>query len=168
MGIAVIDSFTHYVLEFMEGINKTSQASMQDLVRTLSCLISQILTMCLQFNSYDFNKIYSHAGVRSDLYSRPLDRALITDFFGGVAQVEVLPPSAEEQAPSCLEDALTTGETEDTIAERPKKSSHHVQRHSPQASERSLPLSNTISGMLRAWGSVGLVGVLVGWVAVRS
>lgn len=32
IGVAVIDSFTHYVLEFMEGINKTSQTSMQDLV----------------------------------------------------------------------------------------------------------------------------------------
>ena len=35
IGVAVIDAFTHYVLEFMEGINKTSQTSMQDLVRAL-------------------------------------------------------------------------------------------------------------------------------------
>lgn len=32
IGVAVIDSFTHHVLQFMEGINKTSQASLQDLV----------------------------------------------------------------------------------------------------------------------------------------
>jgi len=32
IGVAVIDSFTHYILEYMEGINKTSQMSMQDLV----------------------------------------------------------------------------------------------------------------------------------------
>ena len=37
IGVAVIDSYTHYILEFMEGINKTSQATMEDLVRpTLS------------------------------------------------------------------------------------------------------------------------------------
>ena len=36
IGVAVIDSFTHYVLEFMEGINKTSQLSMQDLVSLVS------------------------------------------------------------------------------------------------------------------------------------
>ena len=36
IGVAVIDSFTHYVLEFMEGINKTSQLSMQDLVSLAS------------------------------------------------------------------------------------------------------------------------------------
>jgi len=32
IGVAVIDAFTHYVLEFMEGINKTSTLTMQDLV----------------------------------------------------------------------------------------------------------------------------------------
>ena len=35
IGVAVIDSFTHYILEYMEGINKTSQMSMQDLVSLL-------------------------------------------------------------------------------------------------------------------------------------
>ena len=32
IGVAVIDAFTHYILEFMEKINKTSQVSMQELV----------------------------------------------------------------------------------------------------------------------------------------
>ena len=32
IGVAVIDSYTHYILEFMEGINKTSQTTMEDLV----------------------------------------------------------------------------------------------------------------------------------------
>lgn len=32
IGVAVIDSFTHHILQFMEGIDKTSQVSMQDLV----------------------------------------------------------------------------------------------------------------------------------------
>ncbi len=36
LGVAVIDSYTHYILEFMEGINKTSQTTMEDLVRPLS------------------------------------------------------------------------------------------------------------------------------------
>jgi len=36
IGVAVIDAFTHYVLEFMESINKTSQASMEELVRLVS------------------------------------------------------------------------------------------------------------------------------------
>ena len=33
IGVAVIDAFTHFVLQFMEEINKTSQVSMQELVR---------------------------------------------------------------------------------------------------------------------------------------
>ncbi|KAF8875063.1 peptidase C13 family-domain-containing protein [Infundibulicybe gibba] len=66
IGVSVIDKYTHYMLEYMEGINKTSQKTMQDL-----------------FNSYDVGKIGSNPGVRSDLFKRPLDRALITDFFGG-------------------------------------------------------------------------------------
>ena len=33
IGVAVIDSFTHHILQFMEGIDKTSQKTMQDLVR---------------------------------------------------------------------------------------------------------------------------------------
>jgi glycosylphosphatidylinositol transamidase (GPIT) subunit GPI8 len=33
VGVSVIDSYTHFVLEYLEGINKTSTTSMQDLVR---------------------------------------------------------------------------------------------------------------------------------------
>ena len=32
-GVAVIDSYTHFILGFLEGINKTSQTTMEDLVR---------------------------------------------------------------------------------------------------------------------------------------
>jgi len=80
IGVAVIDSFTHHVLQFMEGINKTSQVSMQDL-----------------FSTYSYEAIKSHAGVRSDLFPRSLKETLVTDFFGGVAQVEpVLLPNDED------------------------------------------------------------------------
>ena len=33
LGVSVIDTYTHYVLEYLEQINKTSQLTMQDLVR---------------------------------------------------------------------------------------------------------------------------------------
>lgn len=73
IGVAVIDSFTYHVLHFMEGINKTSDISVQDLVDT-----------------YSFDKIHSHAGVRSELFNRPLWETRITDFFGNVADVQVV------------------------------------------------------------------------------
>jgi phosphatidylinositol glycan class K len=73
IGVAVIDSYTHHILEYLEGVNKTTQKTMKDL-----------------FDTYDFKKIASHPGVRSDLFPRPLDEVLITDFFGGVAQAEIV------------------------------------------------------------------------------
>ncbi len=36
IGVAVIDSYTHYVLQFMEAINKTSQKTMRDLVSSVA------------------------------------------------------------------------------------------------------------------------------------
>ncbi|TBU25261.1 peptidase C13 family-domain-containing protein [Dichomitus squalens] len=91
IGVAVIDSYTHYVLEFMEGINKTSQTTMEDL-----------------FNTYDPVKIRSHPGVRSDLFERDLRDTLVTDFFGGVAQVEVLPPLNGSPRPRVSFDEITS------------------------------------------------------------
>jgi len=130
IGVAVIDAFTHYVLEFMEGINKTSQTSMQDL-----------------FNSYDFNKINSHAGVRSDSFPRPLDRTLITDFFGGVAQVEVLPPNTDSSIP-VIEPS--------TIISASSESENHRVNRIPQPETRSgvSPVRRRASGSMRAWGSL--------------
>ncbi|PWN52485.1 hypothetical protein IE53DRAFT_326570 [Violaceomyces palustris] len=69
LGIAMIDRFTHHVLGFMEHVNKTSEATMQDL-----------------FDSYDPNSIHSDPGVRTDLYGRLPNQVKVTDFFGGVSQ----------------------------------------------------------------------------------
>ncbi|KAH7100578.1 peptidase C13 family-domain-containing protein [Auriculariales sp. MPI-PUGE-AT-0066] len=72
IGIYVIDAYTHFVLNFLEGLNKTSDATMQDL-----------------FSRYNFKDIKSNAEIRSDLFPRALDKTRLTDFFGGVAQAEV-------------------------------------------------------------------------------
>ncbi|PVF92792.1 hypothetical protein CPB86DRAFT_743810 [Serendipita vermifera] len=81
IGVAVIDRFTHLVLSFLENINKTSQATMQEL-----------------FDAYDFNHIRSHAGVRKDLFGRDPSQVLLTDFFGGVSQVDVVEPEEVAEA----------------------------------------------------------------------
>ncbi len=73
LGIALIDRFTNHVLDFMERVNKTSGETMQDL-----------------FESYDPATIHSNPGVRTDLYPRSPSDVRLTDFFGGVAQVEVI------------------------------------------------------------------------------
>ncbi|GAA6002351.1 hypothetical protein JCM10207_001077 [Rhodosporidiobolus poonsookiae] len=85
IGLAVTDRYTHHVLTFLEGINKTSKVSVQNL-----------------FDTFSYEILHSTAGVRSDLFPRPLTETLLTDFFGGVSEVELssedapAPPDAEE------------------------------------------------------------------------
>ena len=70
IGVAVIDRFTYYTLEFMETIQKDSTLTLQDL-----------------FDSYTFEKVHSHVGVRTDLMDRDPKDILITDFFGNVQDI---------------------------------------------------------------------------------
>ncbi|KAM0750442.1 hypothetical protein T439DRAFT_326408 [Meredithblackwellia eburnea MCA 4105] len=79
IGVAVTDRYTHHVLTFLESINKTSKVTLQNL-----------------FDTFTFEVMHSNAGVRSDLFHRPLNETLLTDFFGGVSQVELSPNSWDE------------------------------------------------------------------------
>ncbi|CAN6673633.1 GPI-anchor transamidase [Trichomonascus vanleenenianus] len=72
VGVAVIDRFTYYNLEFLESVNKSSKKTMQEL-----------------FDSYDPREIHSHPGIRTDLFRREMKDVLITDFFGNVQEVEI-------------------------------------------------------------------------------
>jgi phosphatidylinositol glycan class K len=47
VGVSVIDSYTHFVLEYLEGINKTSATSMKDLVSVQAA-----------FSGFSFDDIY--------------------------------------------------------------------------------------------------------------
>lgn len=73
LGVALSDRYTLEVLQYMEAINKTSTQTMKDL-----------------FDSYNVGMIHSHPGVRTDLFRRSIDEVRITDFLGGVAQVELM------------------------------------------------------------------------------
>src|SRR5205814_7882740 len=77
VGVAVIDRYTYYNLDFLESHVKDTNSKM-----TLGNL----------FDSYDESKIHSHPGVRYDLF--PGGEAtgrerLVMDFFGNVQNVEV-------------------------------------------------------------------------------
>jgi GPI-anchor transamidase subunit K len=77
VGVAVIDRFTYYNLEFLE--NEVRELGSKKTVGDL-------------FDSYDFEKIHSNPGVRYDLFPGGADAAksrLVTDFFGNVQNVEV-------------------------------------------------------------------------------
>lgn len=77
VGVAVIDRYTYYNLEFLETHvgDLSSKKTLGDL-----------------FDSYTYEKIHSNAGVRYDLFPGGEDSArsrLVTDFFGNVQNVEV-------------------------------------------------------------------------------
>ncbi|KAG6032953.1 glycosylphosphatidylinositol anchor biosynthesis [Claviceps citrina] len=89
VGVAVIDRYTYYNLEFLENQVKdlTSRKTVGEL-----------------FDSYDYEKIHSHAGVRYDLFPGGAEAArsrLITDFFGNIQNVEV-----DRDASSSLDEQL--------------------------------------------------------------
>ncbi|KAG7563115.1 hypothetical protein FFLO_01423 [Filobasidium floriforme] len=71
IGVAVIDSYTHYVLQYLEGIDIGSNKTMKDF-----------------FDHYDPVKIKSHPGVFTEYFPDRLDEVLVTDFFGGVSRAE--------------------------------------------------------------------------------
>ncbi|KAJ1900448.1 glycosylphosphatidylinositol anchor biosynthesis [Kickxella alabastrina] len=72
LGVSVIDRFTYYNLEFFESVDMSSKRTMADLV-----------------GAYNTTLIYSHPGVRTDLYSRKLNETYLTDFFGAVQNIEL-------------------------------------------------------------------------------
>ncbi|KAI3618193.1 gpi-anchor transamidase [Moniliophthora roreri] len=169
IGVAVIDSYTHYVLQYMEGINKTSKNTMGDL-----------------FTSYDVRKIGSHPGVRSDLFRRPLGggegmmnyglgdgwkepgewvgreqerwkqdkEALITDFFGGVAQVDTMEAVDEAESLTIVKEGMEAQIRSESV--QPQNGPFSIDHVTDRG------FTN-----LRAWASLVVLGVLVGIVSLR-
>ena len=77
VGVAVIDRYTYYNLEFLE---------------TQVRGVGSKLTLGELFDSYDESKIHSQPGVRWDLFRGGEDegrKRLVMDFFGNVQNVEV-------------------------------------------------------------------------------
>ena len=77
VGVAVIDRWTYYILEFLE-----TQVTSPNSKRTLGDL----------FDSYDLTKIHSEPGVRWDLFPGGEQEGrlrTVMDFFGNVQNVEV-------------------------------------------------------------------------------
>ncbi|KAI9833758.1 MAG: glycosylphosphatidylinositol anchor biosynthesis [Sarea resinae] len=77
VGVAVIDRYTYYNLDFLESQVRESASKM---------------TMGDLFDSYDEAKIHSHPGVRYDLFpggEKAARERRVMDFFGNVQNVEV-------------------------------------------------------------------------------
>ncbi|KAJ7112787.1 peptidase C13 family-domain-containing protein [Mycena crocata] len=147
IGVDVIDRYTNFVLEYMERVNKTSHDTLEDLFATLDPAL-----------------IHSEPGVRTDLFARPLDTVRITDFFGGVAQVEVQ-DRGESMVPRTPVD-VPSSNYEDAVEERAAKKLNPPARIHPQTQtqvQRREPWRG-----VGAWGGVVLLGALVGWVGRKG
>ncbi|CAK7896462.1 GPI-anchor transamidase [[Candida] anglica] len=72
IGVAVIDRFTYYALDFLEKIHKNSKVTMDKL-----------------FDVFTFDNVHSNPGIETSLFNRKLNETLLTDFFGNVQNVQV-------------------------------------------------------------------------------
>eukprot|EP00111_Clytia_hemisphaerica_P023862 TCONS_00070308-protein len=73
IGVPIIDRWTYYILQFLEGVQPDSKKTMKEFFEQTS----------------DYYLVRSHPHVRSDLFQRPLDKTLLTDFFGSVHSTEI-------------------------------------------------------------------------------
>jgi len=73
LGVPVIDRWTYYILQYLEGVQPGSKKTMKDFFRRTS----------------DYDLVRSQPTVRDDLFNRKLVDTLLTDFFGSVHSVEV-------------------------------------------------------------------------------
>lgn len=72
IGVAVIDRFTYYTLDFLENVDKNSSRTMDEL-----------------FAQYTFENVHSNPGIRTELFGREVSLVRLTDFFGNVQDVVV-------------------------------------------------------------------------------
>ena len=105
-----------------------------------------------------------------------MSQTLVTDFFGGVAQAEVLPPliddgnatssaRLEAEQPTARDDALYSGPEKMP----PARDSYNAKLLALSSGQMSPGAQDGgLARTARAWGSMALVGMLVGWVGVRT
>jgi hypothetical protein len=156
VGVAVIDRWTYYVLEFLETqvTSANSKLNLGDL-----------------FDSYDESKIHSQPGVRWDLFpgGEPEGRLrTVVDFFGNVQNVEVENANATEPG-SLKEDLAEIARLVEKWQKRDEELTAILgdssQRHGENQPSKSVHLASKRTGPTRmaedsSWGK-RLVGLSV-------
>jgi len=103
----------------------------------------------------------STPGVRSDLFPRPLGKTLLTDFFGGVSQAEVV---AEEAVESHTRSIITEKVPHPSEGEQKPKAAKPSAIRMGTLKVLSPKADGIPSAMVRAWTGTGLVGLFVAWI----
>ncbi|KAF3040034.1 glycosylphosphatidylinositol anchor biosynthesis [Didymella keratinophila] len=161
VGVAVIDRYTYYNLEFLETQvrDPTSKLTMGDL-----------------FDSYDEEKIHSHPGIRYDLFEggEPAARnKLIMDFFGNVQNVEVEGEKRNETQWRQELEAIERMINEAKRRHNESLSVHPQTQHVVEEAKPAQSLRKQGAAMVQeeqGWskqtvGAAALVGCAVAWVA---
>lgn len=107
----------------------------------------------------------STPGVRSDLFPHPLDKALLTGFFGGVSQAEVV---GDEGIESHMRSAVTKSVPYPSASEQKPKA---VKPSAVKVDALNGPASKGTSipgAPIRAWAGAGLLGLSVAWIAIGA
>jgi len=107
----------------------------------------------------------STPGVRSDLFPRTLGKTLLTDFFGGVSQAEVVGEEA-------IESHIRSGVTEKVPHPNAGEQKPKAVKPSPVKVDTLLGPSRKGDGvpsaMIRAWAGAGLIGLFVAWISIGA
>eukprot|EP00741_Cyanophora_paradoxa_P021425 tig00021352_g20683.t1 len=74
LGLSTVDRFTYHTLNFFSSVNIDSRDTLAQL-----------------FTSYDPGFLHSTPEYRTDLYPRRIDQVLVTEFFGSVTSLEIMP-----------------------------------------------------------------------------
>jgi len=72
LGLAVIDRFTYYTLDFFESVTQDNTSTVNQL-----------------FSSYDIGRVGSNPEWRTDLFARNISQVLLSDFFGSVTHAQL-------------------------------------------------------------------------------
>lgn len=147
VGVAVIDRYTYYNLEFLETQVKS---------------VGSQLTIGELFDSYDESKIHSAPGVRWDLFPGGEEegrKRLVMDFFGNVQKVEV-EAGAGGNDTEWQEDLRRLGEI---IRRRKEAENYSLPPVSSEVQKENVSVKESISTKAREHGGPVKVEAGAGW-----
>lgn len=138
IGVAVIDRFTYYTLDFLEKISKDSKETMDKL-----------------FDVYTFENVHSNPGIRTDLFKRNVSEVLLTDFFGNVQKVIV--DDAEDDF--LLAPSVTDNSTEKNSFSGHKRGRVEFSFDSDETSTKARDISTSQAKMIGGAAVVALAAI---------
>ncbi|KAL2143612.1 hypothetical protein VTI28DRAFT_10197 [Corynascus sepedonium] len=158
IGVAVIDRYTYYNLEFLETEVRDTSSK-----KTVGDL----------FDSYTFEKIHSNAGVRYDLFPGGEEAArkrLVTDFFGNVQNVEI---DSVKNTTALEEELLSLSRTIAALHRKADEEEAALRKNATEGAERTVvrqkkaqlakPLTDENWWTRKIFGAAAVAGCTLIW-----